>query len=306
MKQNLNNNHPAAALSRGKQGRDGAFGAATKAAALSTNIKARSLATSVAGLLCAAMLVNVPTPASAEPWDSSWSNPYVASGYGDQCTAYSWGRFKVANGDALRFTNAQGKAVYPNAGLMYDYAVEAPAVYRDSVPVRGSLISWTKPNDPGHTAIVERAYSSGSCDISEQNWPTGAGPNNMTLTAASLQSRSSTVNGATSYYSLRGFVNPNRPSAIGTLYTNKTATVVQAQFALMDEDRRQVALLSAIANGGQIVPGTTLSGTVPSNVVVTANFGNTSQLQRGRTYTLYVWATDFRGLRSSKAVTFTW
>ena len=298
--------HPVAALSRGNQGRDGATGAASKDAASSPSIKRRWLATSVAGLLSAAMLVNLTTTASAESWDNSWSNPYVAAGWGDQCTAYSYGRYKVANGESLRFTNPQGKAVYPDAGLMYDYVVQTATSYRDAVPVRGALIAWTKPNQPGHTGIVERAYSNGSCDISEQNWPTGYGPNNKTLSAASMQSRSSTVGGVTTYYSLRGFVNPNRPSSFGTLYTNYIATTVQAQFALMDEDRRSVNLLTAIVDNGQVVPGTTLSGSVPSNVVVTADFRNTSQLRRGRSYTLYVWATDFRGLRSSKSVMFTW
>lgn len=240
-------------------------------------------------------------------WDNSWSNPYVSSGNGDQCTAYAFGRYKVVNGVSLRFIDGQGRLVYPGGGSMFRFAVETSTTYRDSAPVRGALASWTKDGEPGHAGSIERVNNSdGSCDISEQNWPTGWGPNGKTLSAADIKNRPSKRTTGTVYYTLAGFVCPNRPSAFGTLYTNKTATTLQVQFALMDEDRRQVNLLSAIVDGQTVVPGTTISGNVSSNVVVKANYGNTSQLRRGKTYTIYVWATDFRGLRSNKSTTFTW
>lgn len=250
------------------------------------------------GVALFAMPLAIAVPASAQQWDNSNNNPYVSAGYGDQCTAFAWGRFKLLNGESLQFQNSQGKSVYPNANLMATYAVESSKVYRDSVPVRGALVSFGKSGTNGHVGIIERANTDGSADISEQNWPVGSGPNTSTLSSSKLQSRSG--------YNLLGYVNPNRPSAIGTLSVNNTATTVQAQFTLMDEDRRPVNLQSAIVDNGQVVPGTTLSGNVRSNVMVTATFRNTTQFRRGKSYTLYVWAADFRGLRSSKSVTFTW
>ncbi len=165
--------------------------------------------------------------------------------------------FLGANGEALRFVNPQGKAVYPDAGLMATYVVESPTVYRDSVPVRGALISWSKPNQPGHAANIERLYSDGSADIAEQNWPKGSGPNSKTLTAATLQSRSSTVNGQTSYYTLAGYVNANRPTAFGTPYITKTTSTLQLNVAVLDEDRRPVNILVGIFDGSTVVSGTT-------------------------------------------------
>ena len=91
------------------------------------------------------------------------------------------------------------------------------------VPVRGSLISWTKPNELGHAANVEQVNGDGSCYISEQNPPTGWGPNNKTLAKATLANRPSTVNGKTTYYTLRGYVNPKLPQRPGT-FTAKEPT----------------------------------------------------------------------------------
>lgn len=239
-------------------------------------------------------------------WDNSLGNPYVSSGNGRECTAFAWGRFKAVNGDKLRFVNPQGRTAYPSAGLMFDYAVESSTVYRDNVPVRGGLISWRKPNEDGHVGNVERVNSDGSVDMSEQNWPTGSGPIARTLTAAKLQNRPSTVNGKTSYYTLAGYVNPNRETAIGTMSLTKLSSSLQAKFTLMDEDRRDVYLLLGIEADGQTVSGTSIGKTVPSNGLVTANFTDLRKLRRGRTYTVHVWARDFRGLRSTKTKTFTW
>lgn len=238
-------------------------------------------------------------------WDNSWSNPYVAAGYGDQCTAWSEGRYRTLNGEWLRFVNPQGKAVYPNAGLMADYVTETSTTYRDSVPVRGAVISWKKSGEPGHTATAERILADGSVDIAEQNWPTGSGPNSKNLTAAKLQSRPSTVNGVTSYYSLAGFINPNRPSGIGTLYTAKINSNLQLDVAVLDEDKRGVAVLVALFDGNSVVSNTTGSGTITPNRTVRVTW-NSPRLTRGKTYTVRFWTTDWRGLKSNKATTFVW
>src|SRR5262245_43781673 len=51
----------------------------------------------------------------AQAWDNSFANPYVPK-YSDQCTAFAWGRFKVVNGESLRFKNPQNKTVAPDGG----------------------------------------------------------------------------------------------------------------------------------------------------------------------------------------------
>jgi surface antigen len=290
MKSNPKTKHPAAARS-----------------IVSSSWRGRHFITNaVAGIALTFAFTNAAL-AQSLTWDNTRTgNPYVAAGYGDQCTAFAFGRYKVVNGEPLRFVNPQGNAVYPDAGLMFDYAIQTPTTYRDNVPVRGALISWKKPGAPGHTATIERLYSDGSADIAEQNWPKGSGPNSATLTAAKLQSRSSTVNGQTSYYTLAGYVNPNRPTALGTLYTAKINNTLQLNVALLDEDCRPVQVLVGIFDGGSVVSGTTGSGTINPNSTLTVRWSNTGQLRSGKTYMVYLWATDFRGLRSSKSTTFTW
>jgi len=266
----------------------------------------RFFASAVAGIALTFAFANAASAQSLN-WDNTRTgNQYVAAGFGNSCTAFAFGRYKQVNGEALRFVNQQGKAVWPDAGLMFDYAVQTPTTYRDSVPVRGALISWKKPGAEGHTATIERLYSDGAADIAEQNWPKYSGPNSKTLTASQLQRRSSTVNGQTSYYTLAGYVCPNRPTALGTLYTAKINSTLQLNVAVLDEDRRPVNILVGIFDGGSVVPGTTGSGTINPNSALTVRWSNTSQLRSRRTYTAYLWATDFRGLRSSKSTTFTW
>ena len=305
MRTNNNSKHSAAVIALMAADRDGAYQTAAQAPVKSSCRAARFIASAAAGIALTFALAN---SASAQfLWDNTLNNPYVASGNGGQCTAFGEGRFKSLNGDWLRFVNPQGQAVYPNAGLMATYVVQTPTVYRDSVPVRGALISWSKPNQAGHAAVIERVYSNGSADISEQNWPTGSGPNGKTLTAAQLQSRPSTVNGVTSYYTLVGYVNPNRATAIGTLYTTKTSTAaLQLDVALLDEDKRPLNVLVGIFAGGIVVSGTSASGTVNANSTLTVRWSNTSQWVRGKTYTITLWVKDFRGLRSSKSTTFIW
>lgn len=260
---------------------------------------------SAAAVLTLALASAGTASAQSLNWDNSWSNPYVAAGYGDQCTAFSEGRYRSVNGEWLRFRNPQGNAVYPNAGLMFDYAVETSTTYRDSVPVRGGVISWKKSGQPGHTGTAERLYADGSVDIAEQNWPTGSGPNAKNLTAAKLQSRPSTVNGVTTYYSLAGFINPNRPSGIGTLFTTRINSALQLDVAVLDEDKRSVGVLVALFDGNTVVQNTTGSGSITPNRSVRVTW-NSPQLTRGRTYTVRFWTTDWRGLKSNKAATFVW
>lgn len=306
MNTKLETKHPAAIVALQAADRDGASHAVAQATAHPSCRVPRFFASAVAGIALTFAFTNS-TSAQSLTWDNTRTgNPYVAAGYGDQCTAFAFGRYKVVNGDAIRFVNAQGKAVYPNAGLMASYAVDTPTVYRDSVPVRGALISWSKSGEPGHAGNIERLYSDGSADISEQNWPTGSGPGTKTLTAAKLQSRPSTVNGKTSYYTLAGYVNPNRPTALGTLSTSKTASTFQLNVAVLDEDNRPVNILVGIFDGSTVVSGTTGGGAINPNNTLTVRWNNTSQLRRGKTYTINLWATDFRGLRSSKSTTFTW
>ena len=239
-------------------------------------------------------------------WDNTRTgNPYVAAGYGDQCTAFSFGRYKTVNGEALRFLDTKGKAVYPNAGLMYDYVVETSTSYRDTTPVRGALISWKKSGEPGHTGTAERIYSDGSADIGEQNWPTGSGPSSKKLTASQLQSRSSTVNGKTSYYTQAGYVCPNRPTSLGTLYTAKIDSNLQLDVAVLDEDNRNVNVLVALLDGSTVVSNTTASGSIAPNRAVQVVW-KSPKLTRGKKYSVWFQATDWRGLKASKSATFTW
>jgi surface antigen len=306
MKTNIELKHPTAVAALQAADRDGASYAAAQNTANPSCRAPRCFASAVAGIALTFALANAAS-AQSLTWDNTRTgNPYVAAGYGDQCTAFAFGRYKVVNSEALRFVNPQGTVVSPDAGLMATYVVESPTVYRDSVPVRGALISWSKPNQPGHAANIERLNSDGSADIAEQNWPKGSGPNSKTLTAAALQRRSSTVNGQTSYYTLQGFVNPNRPTALGTLYTAKINSTLQLDVAVLDEDRHPVQILAGIFDGSTVVSGTTLSGTINPNSALTVRWSNTSHLRRGKIYTVYLWATDFRGLRSSKSTTFTW
>ncbi len=306
MKTTAETKYPAATVALEAAGHDGASYAAAQATVNPSCRVHRFFASAVVGIALTFAFANAAS-AQSLTWDNTRTgNPYVFYGYGDSCTAFAFGRYKLVNGEALRFVNPQGKAVWPDAGLMFDYAVQTPTTYRDGVPVRGALISWKKPGAEGHAATIERLYSDGSADIAEQNWPKGSGPNSKTLTAAKLQSRSSTVNGQTSYYTLAGYVNPNRPTAFGTPYTTKTASTLQLNVAVLDEDRRPVNILVGIFDSGSVVPGTTGSGTINPNSALTVRWNNTSQLRRGKTYSAYLWATDFRGLRSSKSTTFTW
>jgi surface antigen len=241
--------------------------------------------------------------AQALPWDNTRNgNPYVLHGYGDQCTAFAFGRYKTINSESLKFANPQGKSVYPDAGLMYDYLVETSTSYRDSRPVRGALVCWKKAGAPGHAGHIERVNSNGSVEISEQNWPLRSGPRRTNLTASALQSRPT----STGAYALAGFVNPNRPTAIGTLFTTRINKTFQVDVALTDEDRRDVSILFGILEDGRVLSGTAGSGKVAPNNPVSIRWGNTSMLRRGRTYSVYLVTHDFRGLRSSKTVAFTW
>ena len=306
MKTNTDIKHPAAVVALQAADRDGASYAAAQAT-VNPSCRAPGLfASAVAGIALTFALANLAS-AQSLTWDNTpTGNPYVAAGYGGECTAFSFGRYKVLNNEALRFVNPQGNAVYPNAGLMFDYVIETPTTYRDSVPVRGALISWKKSGAPGHAATAERLNADGSVDIAEQNWPTGSGPNTKNLTAEKLQSRSSTVNGVTTYYTLAGFVNPNRPPAFGIAQMAKYSSTLQLEVPLLDEDRRPVNIIGGIFDGSTVVPGTVVSGTINPNGTITVRLGNTSQLRSGRAYTVWLWATDFRGLRSVKGWTFTW
>lgn len=241
----------------------------------------------------------------AQAWDNSVVNPYVLKD-ADQCTAFAWGRFKVVNGESLQFKNLQNKIVAPDGGLMVDYVIETPTAYRDSVPVRGALVSW-KGGAHGHAASIERVNADGSALISEQNWPKGSAPNTKTLTAVKLQRRPSvSANGNVTNYELAGFVNPNRPPAFGAVYPTKFKTTLQVDFALLDEDNRQVKLIYGVLDRGQVVPETAGAIKVNPNRPVRLNLTGTAQLKRGKIYTFQVYAYDFRGLRSSTSKNFNW
>ena len=208
----------------------------------------------------------------------------------------------MVNGESLKFTATSGR----HGGRFYELAVETPTIYRDSQPVRGALVSWTKPNDFGHVAAIERVNLDGSCFISEQNWPIGRAPEAKTLSAADMVKRTSRLsNGRTATYSLAGYVCPNRPSGIGTLYTAKINNDLRLDVALLDEDRRNVNVLVALFDGSTVISSTTASGSVSPNRVVTVNW-RSPRLTRGKTYTVRFWATDWRGLKSSKSQTFRW
>lgn len=292
--------HPAAVVALQAADRDGASHTVAQATVKTSCRAPRFIACAVAGI---ALMFTFATSASAQSltWDNTRKNPFVLSGNGTECTAYAWGRFKfLNNGTELQFTQTYGR----HGGKLYELAVETPYVYRDSVPVRGSLISWKRGSDYGHAAVVETVNvdGKGGALISEANWPHGRGPQPTTLTATELQRRA----GKTDSFTLGGFVNPNRPTAIGTLYTAKINSTLQLDVALLDEDRRSVNVLVALFDGNNVVSGTTGSGSVTPNRAVTVRWGNTSMLKRGKSYTIRFYATDFRELRSSKSTTFIW
>ena len=302
---NNQNKYSAAVIALMAADRAGVYQTAAQAPVKSSCRAPRLFACSLAGIALTFALANAAS-AQTLTWDNTLGNPFVASGNADQCTAYAWGRFKNLNGTALEFTSTSGR----NGGRLYALAVETPYVYRDSVPVRGSLISWTKGSAPGHAAIVESPNIDGlgKALISEQNWPLHWGPNSKNLDAAALLRRTSTAaDGTVSIYTLAGYVNPNRATAIGTLYTTRiTTTALQLNVALLDEDKRPLSVLVGIFAGGIVVSGTSVSGTVNANSPLTVRWSNTSQWVRGKTYTITLWVTDFRGLRSSKSTTFVW
>ena len=75
----------------------------------------------------------------------------------------------------------------------------------------------------------------------------------------------------------------------------------------MDEDRRNVNLLTAIVDGEDTC--CFRHDDLWLRAVQHEHHGKLHEhewLKRGRTYMVYVWATDFKGLRSSKTTTFTW
>lgn len=291
--------HPAAVALQAD--RDGAHDTAAQAAIRKQCRTPRFLASPVMAVTLALASAGTASAQSFD-WDSSWSNPFVASGNSAQCTAYAWGRFRVLNGDALQFTSTSGR----HGGRFYELAVETPTIYRDSVPVRGALPSWTKPNDYGHVGVVERVNSDGSCYVSEQNWPSGWAPNAKTLSAADMATRTSNLsNGTKAYYYLAGYVCPNRPSGIGTLFTTRINSALQLDVAVLDEDKRSVNVLVALFDGNTVVQNTTGSGSITPNRGVRVTW-NSPQLTRGRTYTVRFWTTDWRGLKSNKATTFVW
>ncbi len=291
----MKTNYPAAVAFEADY--DGASETAARATTMATCRRSRLIASAMAGMALWSALPHTATAQSLD-WDSSRRNPFVANGNSRECTAYAWGRFKVLNSDSLGFTATTGR----HGGRFYALAVETPTVYRDSVPVRGSLVSWTKPGNFGHVAVVERVDTDGrgSCDISEQNWPVGAPPTPkpVNLSASAMKKRSSS-------YSLAGYVCPNRPTSIGTLYTSKIRSNLQLDVALLDEDRRNVKVLAALFEGNTVVSNTTISRTLSANRVLNHTW-NGPRLTRGKTYTLRVWTTDWRGLKSNKSKTFVW
>ena len=113
-------------------------------------------------------------------------------------------------------------------------------------------------------------------------------------------------NGTTATYSLAGYVCPNRPSGIGTLYTAKINGNLRLDVAVLDEDRRNVNVLVAIVDDrNNVVSNTTGGGSITPNRAVKVTW-NSPRLTRGKTYTVRFWTTDWRGLKSSKSTTFIW
>ena len=247
--------------------------------------------------------------ASAQTWDKTTANNYVAFGFETDCTAFAHGRFKSLNGEWLRCRDTSGNSVSPNAMRMYDFSQETATAYRDTVPVTGGLVVWTGPNgesDPGHAGIIESIKIDGSVKVSEQNWPIGSSPTYKDLSAAKLRNRDSTnTKGVTKYYKLRGFVNPNRPPAIGTLATQSLGNQILLDVPLIDEDGRNLRIQAGIVDGQTAVAGTSWSSIVSANRTTRCVFP-TSSLRRGKTYTLTIWVWDFKDLRSTKSTAFKW
>jgi triacylglycerol esterase/lipase EstA (alpha/beta hydrolase family)/surface antigen len=70
-------------------------------------------------------------------------NPFAASGFKGECTAFAWGRAHEVTGVSLPFSK--------HAKLWYSY----PNIQKGSEPRRNSLAVWDGSNEFGHVAYVE-------------------------------------------------------------------------------------------------------------------------------------------------------
>ena len=171
--------------------------------------------------------------------------------------------------------------------------------YRDVVPVRGSLASWVF-GDYGHAGIIEspKFDSAGqlvSAEVSEQNWKAGR------ITTTELSASALLKRGITGNYRLSGYLNPNRPPAIGSISIVRSGSDLQVRFPIINEDNRQIRLLVALVDGNNKVLASG-SGDVPSNRYISVGVKGL----RSGSYKWYVWAWDFLDLRGSNSKTFTW
>lgn len=106
---------------------------------------------------------DAPNLSKGGSYPASTGNPFVASGYGGQCTAYSWGRAYEKLNKKLPVTKS-AKFWASQVGTSYEVDMTLQA---------NSIVVWggDKYNTYGHVAFVEK-IKDGYVYISEANWNT--------------------------------------------------------------------------------------------------------------------------------------
>ncbi len=177
----------------------------------------------------------------------------------------------------------------------------------------GAIVVWTG-GEFGHVAVVTKVWS-GGFRVTEMNigatdpkygFPRTINFGNWTTKDFTV-SKGLNRNGQSGKITLwfAGFILPNRPPAIGTMFTQTVKSQLQLDVALMDEDGGNLRVLAAIVDGGKVVLGTSVSVDLPANRTFRYLFP-TKNLRKGKNYTVTVWVWDFKDQRSTKSVAIRW
>ena len=112
-------------------------------------------------------------PIWGDPHYYSW-NPMDYWGYGmPNCTTYVWGRFWEIS-DATNDGSNKPNLPTSHAGTWYP---KVTWYEKGQTPRKGAIICWSKPDYPGHVAIVEDVNTStGDIVISQSGWQEGTSP----------------------------------------------------------------------------------------------------------------------------------
>jgi surface antigen len=231
-----------------------------------------------------------------------FTNPYQTG----QCTWYAFKRFYEKNNIVLSFVNPSSKkSVSPGAEYMVTWAdPSSPYFYQSSTPMVGSLVSRYN-GSIGHVEIIEQITTSNGkitgYVVSEANW-TGPG---VVSTSTKLTTSEMSKRGNKSVFTLIGFLNPNFAPQVKNLKIEKTSSTSSCRVAFTPEDTdgRKLSLLGSLTDSnGKVIASTSLEADSSK-----ANSFTVKGLIRGKTYRYYVWAWDFKGLKSSTTyVTINW